>query len=129
MANSKTLTPEEAEAKYERIVISSLQGYTLYLEKVNLDGIEKAKELNEKLITDAKFWKFAKHKTAQIRAAWFGLLTALCMKAPFLLENNPSRVVPAVLSNLDETEPTVLPRVWEAVLLTITTIKVSKLSN
>lgn len=115
---------EEANAKYERVIISSLQGYALYLSKLNMEAIEKVAELNEKLVSNNKFWKLAKHKVAPIRSAWFGVLTALCQKAPFLLNKEEMHVSLCVFSNLDESEPTVLPLVWEAALLTITTIKV-----
>lgn len=125
LGNPKTTSPEELEAKYERVVISSLQGYTLYLNKVNADAIEKSKDLNDKLICNSKFWKFAKHKVPPVRSAWFEVITVLCVKVPHLLKKNSSQLISTVFNSLGETEPTVLPRVWEAVLLTITTVPVS----
>lgn len=127
LSNPKTTSTEDADAKYERVIISSLQGYSLYLNKLNPDAIKKASELNEKIITNAKFWKFAKHNIAKIRCAWFGVITALCQKALFLLENEEERVSITVFANLDETEPSVLALVWEAALLTVTTIQVKML--
>lgn len=122
VGNPKTTSTEDLEAKYERVIISSLQGYTLYLNKVNIEAIQKSQELNEQLVLSSKFWKLPKHKLPPIRAAWFETLTAICMKAPFLLEKNHSQLITTVFTSLSENEPTVLPRVWEAVLLTITKV-------
>nr|XP_023024069.1 E3 ubiquitin-protein ligase listerin [Leptinotarsa decemlineata] len=123
LSSSKQVSPEEAEAKYERVLISCLQGYCLYLEKVSVQHIESATALNNGIISNGKFWKLAKHKVAHIRAAWFKTLSVLCQKAPFLLEGRGSQVVGSVFGNLEEGDPTVLPCVWETTLLTMSTIK------
>lgn len=122
--NSLKGSSEDAEAKYERIVISSLHGYSLYLSKVSSENIEKAEDVNKKIVSSAKFWKFSKSKVVPIRTAFFGTLKMLCQKAPFLLKAETEHVVNAVFLNLDEMEPTVLPNIWEAVLLCVTTFEV-----
>lgn len=124
ISNPKTTSPEEADAKYERVIISSLQGYSLYLNKVSTDGIKKCLELNLKIVEDKKFWKLAKHPVTKIRSAWYGSLAALCQKASFILEKQQSNLCTSVFNNLDEAEPAVLTLVWETALLTITTIEV-----
>lgn len=123
--NSKMLSPEDCEAKFERVIISSLHGYSFYLEKIPIDIIEKENALNENIITNGKFWKLSKHKIALIRAAFFGVLVILIQKAPFLLKNQQNLLVSTVISNVDDSEPTVLPRVWEALLLVAINIDVS----
>ena len=127
--SQKTLSVSDAEAKYERIVIASLHGYTLYLNKVKLEAISKSQDLNQKIISNAMFWKISKSKVASIRAAWFGVITALCQKASFLLVNDVAHVAVSVFSNLDESEPSVMPFVWEAALLSATTLTVSSHFN
>ncbi|XP_017770838.1 PREDICTED: E3 ubiquitin-protein ligase listerin-like [Nicrophorus vespilloides] len=47
----------------------------------------------------------------------------MLQRAPFLLENKAAQVTKAVFSNFDESNPQVLPNVWEAAFLTITTFK------
>ncbi|KAI4457621.1 zinc finger protein [Holotrichia oblita] len=117
-------TTEDAEAKYERVVISSLHGYSLYINKVSSENIEKAEDINRKIVSSGKFWKFSKSKVVPIRTAFFGTLKTICQKAPFLLKSETEHIVSAIFQNLDETEPTVLPNIWEAVLLCVTTFEV-----
>lgn len=124
MFNCRTTSPEEAEAKYERLLISSLQGYTLYLNKLSKEQLQAAEEANMRIISNPRFWKLSKTKVPLIRAAWFGCVTALCQHAPFVLKNEVHHVTSAVFSNLDETEPTVLSATWEAALFIISNIEV-----
>lgn len=123
--NAKTTLPEDAEAKYQRVLISSLQGYTLYLNAVSLEHIEKQVDSNLKIISHAKFWKLAKHKVATIRSAWFGVITALCQKSPLLREKEAGHIIGSVFGNLDEKEPVVLPAVWESLLSVLSTVNVN----
>ena len=121
----RVVAPEEMEAKYQRIVVSSLQGYVLYLHKLPAEQLQAAHEANKKLIASKKFWHLSKHTSALIRNAWFSVLIALCQKAPDLLADEGARAALAVFGSLDETDPIVLPTVWEASLHVITTVQVS----
>ncbi|KAI4457630.1 zinc finger protein [Holotrichia oblita] len=96
-------TTEDAEAKYERVVISSLHGYSLYINKVSSENIEKAEDINRKIVSSGKFWKFSKSKVVPIRTAFFGTLKTICQKAPFLLKSETEHIVSAIFQNLDET--------------------------
>ncbi|EEZ97459.2 E3 ubiquitin-protein ligase listerin isoform X2 [Tribolium castaneum] len=116
-SNPKHGTNEDAEAKFERIIISSLQGYCLYLNTLTQEQIEKSEDLNKQIISNSRFLKLATHKTAQIRATWFKAVAILYQKAPFLLEEEHKNFVPVVFNNLDESEPPVVGSVWDAALL------------
>ena len=122
LCNAKTMTPEEIEAKYIRTVTSSLQGYGLYLSRLTSDQLHSAEELNRKLVSDSKYWKFSKHQSPQVRSAWFSALVALCQHAQFLVSGEEKRVGQAVFGSLDENESTVLPVVWEAALVALVAI-------
>lgn len=122
--NSKLVSAEDAEAKYERLLVSCLQGYYLYLTKVPVDQIKKVAELNNVIISNNKFWKLAKHKIPQIRSAWFEVIAALMQHAKFLLDAKAAVVTTTVFNNLDETDPSVLPHVWESALLIMSSIEV-----
>jgi hypothetical protein len=113
------------EAKYQRVVVSSLQGYALYLHKLPTKQLQAAHKANKKLISSKKFWKLSKHTSSLIRNAWFSVLIALCKKAQDLLIDEGAHAALAVFGNLDETDPAVLPTVWEASLHVLTTIQVS----
>lgn len=63
----RTSTPELAEAKYERILISSLLGYSFYLKTISPDHLKTPHEINKKIVTNNRFWKLVKHKTPTIR--------------------------------------------------------------
>ncbi|CAG9858317.1 unnamed protein product [Phyllotreta striolata] len=123
LSNLKNVSAEEAEAKYERVLISCLQGYCLYLEKVSIEQIKNAIDLNNSIVSNSKFWKFSKSKVARVRASFFKIISVLCQKAPFLLEEKGSNVVNNVFNNLEEHDAVVLPQVWEAALLTVSNIK------
>ncbi|KAJ9575352.1 hypothetical protein L9F63_025698, partial [Diploptera punctata] len=123
LSNATTVTAEEMEAKYQRVIISSLHGYALYLQKLPADQLKAANQANKKILASKKFWKFSKHSSALIRNAWFTVIIALCEKAPDLLADDGSRVALAVFNSLDETDPIVLPTVWEASLHVLTTVE------
>lgn len=124
LSNIKVVSPEDAEAKYERVLLSSLQGYALYLTKVSHEQIKKSEELNLKIFKHQNFWKLAKFKTTVVQAAFFGVLSAVGQNAPFLYEAEKSQVASTVFTNLDRNEPTLLPKIWETALLITSNIKV-----
>lgn len=124
LSNTKIVSQEDAEAKYERILLTSLKGYSLYLTKVPSEQIRKSLELNLKLVSNASFWKLAKYKVVTVKSAFFGVLSALGQHAPFLFDSEKKAVVNVVFSNLDVHEPTVLPLTWETALLIMSNIEV-----
>lgn len=126
LANNKTWTAEDAEARYQRIVISSLHGYSLYLNKVPAEDVAKAIDLNLKIVSNSKFWKIPKQLNPSVKAAWFSIITAMCHKSVPLVEKEKSHIVGSVFGNIDENEPTVLLYVWEAVLSVISKVDVSR---
>lgn len=60
----------------------------------------------------------------QVRAAWFKVLTVICQKAEVLLKGREKEVTNTVFNSLDESDPTVLPYVWEATLMIMSSLKV-----
>uniref|UniRef100_A0A1Y1KK52 E3 ubiquitin-protein ligase listerin n=1 Tax=Photinus pyralis TaxID=7054 RepID=A0A1Y1KK52_PHOPY len=123
LSNPKITSPEDAEAKYQRVLISSLHGYTLYLQQLCTDEIEKQEELNMKIISDSKFWKFAKNKVLPIKSAWYCVISSICQKSPTFLKKEYAHIVGAVFSDLDESEPIVVQSLWEAILSVLSTIE------
>lgn len=83
------LSAEDAAAKYERIIVSSLLGYRLYLERVTSSSsiLPSPSTIphHTALLTHTRFWQLAKHKSPLVRRAWFGLMGAMCQRAPTLL--------------------------------------------
>ncbi|BES87922.1 RING [Nesidiocoris tenuis] len=113
---------DEAEAKFERIVVACLNGYALYLSRIPSSDLAVTLEENMKIISSPLFWKHQKHKSRNIRAAFFSLVTSLLKNAPQLLANEHSRLTKTILSTIDDYDPVVLPTVWESVLHLVTTV-------
>ena len=97
----RVVAPEEMEAKYQRIVVSSLQGYVLYLHKLPAEQLQSVHEANKNLMASKKLWNLSKHTSALIRNAWFSVLIAVCQKAPDLLADEGARATLAVFGSLD----------------------------
>ncbi|XP_050076101.1 E3 ubiquitin-protein ligase listerin [Anopheles maculipalpis] len=117
LSNPKSHTPEECENKYQRVLISSLRGYALYLGRIPPETLKKSVEKNAKLLESPKFWTYHKHKTSAIRAAWFEAISALLQYAPFLVEQHQAQITTSVFQFLDETDPTVVTHVWSSIVL------------
>lgn len=62
---------------------------------------------------------------SQVRGAFFEMVCALCEFTPGLVQAEAARLCPTVLLSIDDTDPVVLPPVWEAVLHVVATIPVS----
>lgn len=123
LSDPQAVPEEEREAKYFRIVTSSI----LALKKVLcMLPTEEKNFLEEKMtliLSQNKFWKYSKHKCPQVRAAFFKLISTLCQQLPASLKAEAARVCPAVLLNIDESDAVVCPALWEAVLYIITCIE------
>ncbi|XP_058124895.1 E3 ubiquitin-protein ligase listerin [Anopheles ziemanni] len=117
LSNPKSHTPEECENKYQRVLISSLRGYALYLGKIPAENLKKSAEKNTKLLESPKFWTYHKHKTAAIRSAWFEVISALLQHAVFLVEQHQAQVTTSVFQFLDESDPTVVSHVWSSIVM------------
>lgn len=84
---------------------------------MSTEQLQEASNKNTALIENGKFWAYHKHKSPNVRAAWFEALSALLQFAPNLLENFEKQTATSALQNLDETETVVLPHVWASILL------------
>ncbi|XP_068931164.1 E3 ubiquitin-protein ligase listerin isoform X1 [Petaurus breviceps papuanus] len=123
LSDPQTVPEEEREAKYFRIVTSSmlaLKKLLCMLPSVELTSLE---EKLRPLLSQNKFWKYGKHSSPQVRSAFFELISALCQYVPQSVKAESSKVSPAVLVNIDESDPVVCPPLWEAVLYILTTIE------
>uniref|UniRef100_A0A2M4A8L3 E3 ubiquitin-protein ligase listerin n=1 Tax=Anopheles triannulatus TaxID=58253 RepID=A0A2M4A8L3_9DIPT len=117
LSNPKSHTPEECENKYQRVLISSLRGYALYLSKIPQENLRKSVDKHDAMLEHPKFWTYHKHKTAAIRSAWFEAIAALLQYGPFLVEKHQAVITTSVFQFLDETDPTVVSHVWSAIVL------------
>lgn len=117
VCNPKSYTPEECEAKYQRVVISSLRGYASYLDKMPTEKLEQSTEKNLKLVEHDRFWSFQKNKSQYIRSAFFECLSSLLQRASFLLVSHEEQLTSNVFKAVDESDPTLLSHIWTCIIL------------
>ncbi|KAJ8342541.1 hypothetical protein SKAU_G00324690 [Synaphobranchus kaupii] len=122
LSDPQSVPPEEREAKYMRLLTSSLLAVKKLLATLSQQDLDSLSERIAHLIAQSKFWKYSKHKTPQIRGAFFEAVAALCERTPQLIQKESGRACPAVLLSIDDTDPVVLPPLWEAVLHVISSI-------
>ncbi|KAG8007962.1 E3 ubiquitin-protein ligase listerin [Nibea albiflora] len=122
LSDPQSVTEEEREAKYVRMLTSSLLGVKRLLSLLLQNDRVALEQRLAQLVTSAKFWKYSKHKTPQVRGAFFEMMCALCEFTPGLVQAEAARLCPTVLLSIDDTDPVVLPPVWEAVLHVVATI-------
>lgn len=118
--SSSQLSPQEAEARYERMVISCLQGYAMYLKEVPEEKVTECLNLNKEIWSNKKFWKLSQSKVGLIRGSWFQVLSVTLQKAVYLLNGKESQVFSAILNNLEDQDTLVIPHVWDCLLLAFT---------
>ncbi|KAM6223493.1 E3 ubiquitin-protein ligase listerin [Rhynchocyon petersi] len=123
LSDPQTVPEEEREAKYYRVITSSLLALKKLLCLLPENEIDSLEEKFKFLLSQNKFWKYGKHNIPQIRSAYFELVSALCQRIPHLMKAEASKVSPSVLLSIDDSDPVVCPALWEAVLYTLTTIE------
>uniref|UniRef100_A0A8C5BLS8 E3 ubiquitin-protein ligase listerin n=1 Tax=Gadus morhua TaxID=8049 RepID=A0A8C5BLS8_GADMO len=122
LSDPKSVPEEERETKFIRMLTSSLLGVKKLLHLLPDSDRNLLEDRLTQLISSAKFWKYSKHKTPQVRGALSEVVSALCQYTPGLVHKEAARASAAVLLSIDDTDPVVLPPLWEAVLHVVTTI-------
>ncbi|XP_055609013.1 E3 ubiquitin-protein ligase listerin [Uranotaenia lowii] len=117
LSNPKSHTPEECENKYQRVLISSLRGYALYLSKMSEEQLQKSGPSNTALLDNGKFWSYHKHATPAVRSAWFEVISALLQYGLFLVEQHHQKITTNSFQYMDETDPTVVTHIWSSIVL------------
>ncbi|XP_061483856.1 E3 ubiquitin-protein ligase listerin isoform X1 [Rhineura floridana] len=123
LSDPQTVPEEEREAKFYRILTCSLLALKKLLGMLPSDENSSLEEKLKLLLTQNKFWKYGKHNAPQVRSAFFELISAFCQHIPESMKGEASRVCPAVLLDIDDSDATVCPALWEAVLHVLTTIE------
>ncbi|KAM9437421.1 E3 ubiquitin-protein ligase listerin isoform 1-T1 [Salvelinus alpinus] len=122
LSDPQSVPEEEREAKFIRLLTSSLLGVKRLLSSLPQTDTHNLQDRLTHLLNQAKFWKYSRHKTPQVRGAFFEVVSSLCEHTPGLMQTEAARVCPAVLLSIDDTDPVVLPPLWEAVLHTLSTL-------
>ncbi|XP_054829197.1 E3 ubiquitin-protein ligase listerin [Eublepharis macularius] len=123
LSDPQTVPEEEREAKFFRILTCSLLALKKLLCALPGSEISLLEEKLKPLLSQNKFWKYGKHNSPQVRSAFFELISTLCQYIPESVKAEASRVCPAVLLSIDDSDAVVCPALWEAVLHVLTTIE------
>ncbi|XP_078088588.1 E3 ubiquitin-protein ligase listerin [Mustelus asterias] len=123
LSDPQSVPEEEREGKYLRVVTSSLLALKKLLDLLPENENAALKDKLMELVSQPKFWKYSRHKTPQIRSAFFELIIAFCQYLPELMKIEAARVCPAVLLSIDDMDPVVCPPVWAAALYVLTCIE------
>ncbi|ALC44763.1 l-3-76BDr [Drosophila busckii] len=116
----KSLKPEEAEQKYQRVIISTFKALSYFLDQISEAAeLEQVKESLSTLVAHQKFWSFAKSKQPPIKAAWFECVYHMlqCAKLVEVLTPQKNQLITLSFQFIDDTDPLVAPHVWGCVLL------------
>lgn len=123
LSDPQSIPEEEREAKYVRVLTSSLLVLKKLLTSLPKSDREALSQRLTHVTAQSKFWKYSKHKTAQVRGAFFEAVAALCEFSPQLVHDEAVRVCSAVLLSVDDSDPVVLPPLWEAVLHVLSSVE------
>ncbi|KAL9902258.1 E3 ubiquitin-protein ligase listerin [Glossina fuscipes fuscipes] len=124
LSPGKNLTSEEAEQKFQRIVICSLKELSFFVE--HTAGSDEQKQIQEslqKLLSHQKFWSFAKNKLSAVKAAWFEFMYNMVMYHADAVSPQKNQLIMLSFQNIDESDPLVAPHIWGCVLLLQTNYK------
>lgn len=99
LSDERTTKSEDADAKYYRLVASSLSLLRGLLEKLSPDEIQKQERLYEELLSSKELWAFAVSKDSAVRRALLRLIPT-CLQAVYdLIQPSLPLVFGALLSN------------------------------
>ncbi|ETE73486.1 E3 ubiquitin-protein ligase listerin [Ophiophagus hannah] len=109
LSDPQAVPEEEREAKFHRIITSSLLSLKKLLCMMPSNEIKSLEERLKTLLSQNKFWKYGKHNIAQ--------------HIPESMNAEASRVCPAVLLSIDDSDAVVCLTLWEAVLHVVATVE------
>ncbi|KAM7355402.1 E3 ubiquitin-protein ligase listerin [Cochliomyia hominivorax] len=119
LSTGKSLTPEEAEQKYQRVVMCSLKELSFFVEHTaSAEDQTQIQEGLQKLLNHQKFWSFAKNKLSSIKASWFEFMYHLLQhpKQQDIFATQKSQMITISFQNIDESDPLVAPHIWGCIL-------------
>lgn len=103
LSDERTTSPEDASAKYSRVVSASVMMVTNLMEAVSEADIEKSRVLLKEFLNEEKLWRFASDSDASVRRALYRLLGTVLARYKGTLD--PSTISASVLmSGLNATQ-------------------------
>ncbi|GFR72211.1 E3 ubiquitin-protein ligase listerin [Elysia marginata] len=117
LSDPQTTSDEDMEAKYQRVITSSLQGMRKVLKMLPPESVTTLmSEHMKNLLESSSFWKHAKSSVQSVKGGMLSLLSAICQLCPSASIGTISKISPFVFSYLSCADPSIISYVWEAVL-------------
>lgn len=116
MPADNSYTPEEWEARSERIVCMGLFAYNFYLSQIELGLWREKLEKHQAIVSDGQFWSYAKHKSPQVKAAWLEAVGSILNRTTGLVDGYYPKIVSSIVNNLDEADALVQSAAWTCLL-------------
>ncbi|KAL4232926.1 listerin E3 ubiquitin protein ligase 1 [Mactra antiquata] len=116
LSDPKCTEADDMENKYNRVLTSSLLAIRKLVSSIPANQIESLKSQLTGLLDNQKFWKHGKSKVNMVKGAMYSMLTGILQSCTDIGENYINKISPFILHNLDESDPTICPHLWEAVL-------------
>ena len=104
----------DGDKNVERRISCSLSAFALFITTLHNNSSEIHQAMISKLLERPRFWKFGKHKSPDIRAAFYCVISSLCTAIPDLLKDNRQIALKSILCRLNEANPIVSQCLWEA---------------
>lgn len=86
LSDERTVSPDDAEGTYARVVATSLAVITSLLKDLPQDEVSKHHQVYEELIGEPKFWEFGNYSDAAVRRSFHRLIQTVSAKQPDLIE-------------------------------------------
>ncbi|CAK4034431.1 ring zinc finger [Lecanosticta acicola] len=97
LSDERTVSKDDAEATYARVVSTSIAVVTSLLETLPTEEVSKHNHVYELVLGDGRIWDLASHSDAGVRRAIHRLVQTCLARTPDLIENNLKAVSKAYI--------------------------------
>ncbi|KAF2147496.1 uncharacterized protein K452DRAFT_348186 [Aplosporella prunicola CBS 121167] len=98
LSDERNTSPDDALAKYNRVIASSISVIATLLMELQLEDIAKEQASYEEVIQDSRLWEFASYDDPAVRRAVHRLLRICISKQPDVLSANLSTIAKSYLA-------------------------------
>ncbi|KAF2711283.1 hypothetical protein K504DRAFT_480372 [Pleomassaria siparia CBS 279.74] len=98
LSDERTVTPDDAEAKYSRVISACISLVGSLLANLKIEELAKFQTGYEGIVADDKLWTFASYNDASIRRSLHRFLKTCLVKEPDAVRQNLEHISKAYLS-------------------------------
>lgn len=98
LSDERAVSPEDAQAKYARLVSSSISVISSLLQDLPKEEIDKQQDLHDEILSTPKLWDFCYHPDALVRKAMYRLLRICSQTYSSVIAKNQERISADMIS-------------------------------